>query len=252
MKTLQDLIPDPEMILDMEPEDIAPYLLELAKTQAQSAGFNINNAVLTTRGIGMAAENGFAYDKYESQINLIVNEGWNWLRVHGLLIPASGMNGANGWLVPSRRALKMKSPADFASFCDAAAFPKSLLHPSIADRVWRHLARQEFDVAVLIAFRTVEEEVRRLGGYGHAEYGTALMRKAFDPDKGPLRDPKQEKGEREALAHLFTGAIGSYKNPHSHRTIVIEDAQEAQEMVVLASHLLRIVDDRIGDMDPDN
>jgi hypothetical protein len=70
------------------------------------------------------------------------------------------------------------------------------------------------------------------------------MRRAFNPDNGPLTNQQQNRPEREALSHLFAGAIGSYKNPHSHRTITINDSSEAQEMVLLASHLLRIVDSR--------
>jgi hypothetical protein len=70
------------------------------------------------------------------------------------------------------------------------------------------------------------------------------MGKAFDKDTGPLTDKTQPEAERDALAHLFAGAIGSYKNPHSHGTVTISDSKEAQEMTMLASHLLRIVESR--------
>ena len=69
------------------------------------------------------------------------------------------------------------------------------------------------------------------------------MRKAFALNDGPLSDTRTPKAEQEALAHLFAGAIGSYKNPHSHRAVEI-DSEEAGEMIILASHLVKIVDSR--------
>ena len=44
--------------------------------------------------------------------------------------------------------------------------------------------------------------------------------------------------------HLFAGAILSYKNPHSHRFVKLSDPRDAWEQVMLATHLLAIVDSR--------
>jgi uncharacterized protein (TIGR02391 family) len=230
--TIEQLIPDVQVLLALAPEELAPYLLQIAKSQ------------LTNGMFGISVRQHVPYQGYEREADIALAEGWNWLEVQGLVVPASGINGRNGWFVISRRGSAISDSEDFSCFREAAAFPKSMLHPSIAEKVWLDLVRGDLADAVFTAFRAVEEAVRKAGGYGDADIGVDLMRKAFDPKGGPLADMTQEKGEREALSHMFAGAIGSYKNPHSHRTVSITDPREAQEMVMHASHLLRIVEAR--------
>lgn len=52
---------------------------------------------------------------------------------------------------------------------------------------------------------------------------SSLLRAAFNPSGGPLTDATAEAGEKQARSALFAGAIGSYKNPHSHRDVDLSE-----------------------------
>ena len=83
--------------------------------------------------------------------------------------------------------------------------------------------------------------VRKAGGYAEKDYGVPLMCQAFDKNDGKLTDQSQQEPVREAKAHLFAGVIGLYKNPSSHHDVEFAP-EEAAEIIIFASHLLRIVD----------
>ena len=240
---IYDLISDADVLINLAPEELAYSLLQVASENLQNG--NVLRDVIISIDPSQLSARKRPYDRQqEPQVQLALMEALQWLEINLFLLPAPGTNGMNGFRVLGRRGQELLDREHFDTFQKAAAFPKSLLHPAIADRVWISLARGELPDAVFFAFRTVEEAVRMKGGYVNTDIGVDLMRRAFHAENGPLTDLTQPIAEREALAHLFAGAIGSYKNPHSHRTVTINDHTEAQEMVMLASHLLRIIDSR--------
>ena len=119
--------------------------------------------------------------------------------------------------------------------------PKRLLHHVISQKVLSIFMQGDYDTAVFQAFKQVEVAVRGAGGYEEKDRGTDLMRKAFHVDNGNLTDQSQLPAEKQARSDLFAGAIGSYKNPGSHRDVEMT-AEEAAGLIIFASHLLRIVD----------
>ena len=239
MTVLSELIPSADALIAMPLPDLAPILLRLARERLQPAGFTPDSVTDTPVSQPMP------YPPYKMrEIENHLAECWEWLRQAGLIAPSPGINGRNGWMNITTKGAEAATPEGFAQFRAALAFPKELLHPSIADKVWGALMRGDLDEAVFAAFKAVEVAVRTAGGFTPSDLGVKLMRQAFDKDSGPLTDLSQPEGERDALAHLFAGAIGSYKNPHSHRTVNLTDQREAQEQVLLASHLLSIVEAR--------
>src|SRR6202021_35256 len=115
------------------------------------------------------------------EVALALSEAWAWLEAQGLIVPASGPSGQNGWRVLSRRARKMETAAEFASYKVARLLPKEILHPKIADPVWGAFMRGDFDGAAFHAMKGVEVSVRTAAGLGAEFIGVKLMRSAFSP-----------------------------------------------------------------------
>ncbi|HHT9104714.1 MAG TPA: TIGR02391 family protein [Candidatus Wujingus californicus] len=146
-------------------------------------------------------------------------------------------------LHPTKKGIQFKED-DFQRLIGKwTLVPSLLFHRVILRKSWPHIERSEFDDAVFKAFKSVEIEVRKACGYSSELIGVKLMREAFDPENGPLTDYTVPKAERQALADLFCGTTGLYKNPFSHRDVELE-FNEAFEMLLLASHLLNIIDKR--------
>ncbi len=246
--SLSSLVPNADDLLALEVEEVAGVLLIHLNSYGNDSGTSVVQQGRISQGnffngLDLLPE----YPGRQAEVNQALMEAWSWLQGEGFLVRDA--NQGADWFFLSRRAQRLKSQEDFSKYRKASLLPKGQLHPLIATKVYPAFLRGEYDTAVFQAFREVEVAVRRAGKFPADLVGVELMRKAFRPvdpqnsavTPGPLTDTTVPVAEQQGMAHLFSGAIGLYKNPQSHRNVPTE-AINAAEVIVFASHLLRMVD----------
>jgi hypothetical protein len=241
--TLLSFFPKPEDVLALTPEDLGGVIIELMPPLLQNGMFS--PAALLAQVYQIV---GPSYAQGSKRaIELAIAEAISWLVTEGLLVPDPGQPSP-GFYVPTRRAQSLKTRTDVEVFRKGRILPGELLPMLFAEKVAPLFRRGDHDVAVFQAFKEVEVAVRNTANakgaaYPDSEVGTTLMRKAFHPKTGPLANKTLIVAEREAEMHLFAAAIGHAKNPTSHRDVAMT-ALEAVRLIVFASHLFDIVEQR--------
>jgi uncharacterized protein (TIGR02391 family) len=214
---LSDLVPDPEVVVALEPDELGLRILQVLVNWPSHLGMSIEVGSFI-RG----ALQGYGGTPRREQINQSVREAWAWLEGQALLLPDDHYGGSHTMRVLSRRARRLGGDPNARKTFRAHRLPKDSLHVSIREDVWSSFQREKFDTAVFEAMKAVEVAVRDAAGLPEADIGPPLMRKAFHPETGALTDKGVVPAEREALSNLFAGAIGAYKNPHSHRNVALK------------------------------
>ncbi len=238
---LSEVFATADDLLSVRPEDLAGVIMEIRDPR---------NELFTMTGfiedcMERPGRSGGFPGRYRRRVIIAVAEALSWLQSHGLIMLDPEQPGE--WYLVTRRGAALRSRHGVDAFRKAAILPRDLLDSLLIERSWPLFARGDYETAVFQAFKEVEVAVRSAAGYGEDQYGTSLVRKAFHAETGPLSDQNAVPSERQALSDLFAGAIGFAKNPTSHRR-VIHRPQEAAQLIIFASYLLGLVEQRRQDI----
>ena len=226
------IFPPIDTALEMAPEELGPFVLKYLATQPQINRYNFS--------LGSSPDlMTYAGAKVQPLCERLM-EAWMWLEKEGFVMPRPGQTG--DWAMITRRGRKVLEAQDFDTYQKESVLRAVNLDPILVRKVKPAFLQGDYDTAIFQAFKEVEVRVRKKGGFPESKIGVALMREAFKPATGVLTNKTADPGEQQAMMDLFAGAIGTFKNPPSHRDVGYKP-EAVSDIIGIANQLLRIVDE---------
>jgi hypothetical protein len=225
-ENLKKTLPTVQSVLDLAPEDLAGILLcELAVS---------NPGQISEYGLIANVQEIYKSDAVPQAFI----EALQWLANTGLV---GNSVRTRDHLSLTRLGRRIAKENSFQTFQRERVLPYDLLHPKIASKVWTIYLRGDFDIAVAQAFKEVEVTMRDRGSFSTSDYSVGLIRK-FLKDFGFGTSPGPKLATETAEEHLFIGALKLYRHRAVHAANAISDSQTGAEVLILASHLLTLVE----------
>src|SRR5580692_5219215 len=133
---LADIIPDPDAVIALEPDELGLRLLQVLAKWPQHMQ-QIELATFMNSALGRTGDPASHYPaNRRAELQRAIREAWYWLEGSALLIPNPGFQGNHTLRILSRRTERLALDPDPARSFGVRRLAKETLHPRIREDVW--------------------------------------------------------------------------------------------------------------------
>jgi uncharacterized protein (TIGR02391 family) len=210
-------LPSVDDLLSLAAPQLDDILLKCIAQRATSSDPIAAKYVFEDEIVGLYPIGVKASFQKSTAANGALMEAWQRLLSAGLIMQAPAQPARVTTLTAKGR--EAAGSVKFEEITMRQMLRREMLHGDLQGSVYENFASGNYDTAIRDAFIEVEIAVRAAAKLPASLVGVKLMREAFSPNTGKPTDQALPMSERERMADLFAGAIGTFKNPLSHRKV---------------------------------